>query len=328
MSNIIPETPETETDGQLTPQEITQTARNAIENLLPSKSKDKYTNTYDNFIQWTITKKAKPFSENTILAYLTELSKTHKPSTLWAIYSMLKTTLNINNNININKYDKLIPFLKRQSQGYIPKKAKVLTSEQIQKFLNEADDQKYLLIKVAMIFEVCGACRREELVNIKVNDIEDKETVLLVKIPTTKTYKPRSFIISDEFYTISKKYINLRPKNVQNSRFFLNYQNGKSTTQPVEINKFGKIPSIIASYLHLANPDSYTGHTFRRISATLLADSGADIITLKRHGGWKSNTVAEGYIEDSINSKKKYTNQLQNQSTSPCQHPTSKIKKI
>ncbi|XP_024876295.1 uncharacterized protein LOC112457459 [Temnothorax curvispinosus] len=295
-SIIIPDNiSETDSDDQPTPPEIAQRAKNRIENVLPTKSKEKYTNTYNKFMQWTITKETKPLSENTILTYLTELSKTHKPSTLWATYSMLKTTLNINNNINITEYGRLIPFLKKQSKGYIPKKSKVLTSEQIQKFLNKADDQKYLFYKVAMIFGICGACRRVELTNITINDIEDKETILLVKIPTTKNYKPRTFIITDEFYTISKKYINLRPKNAQTSRFFLNYQNGKCTNQPVGINKFGKIPTIIASYLQLANPQSYTGHTFRRtgrLSATLLAD-------------WKSNTVAEGYIadEDLINNE-------------------------
>jgi hypothetical protein len=34
-----------------------------------------------------------------------------------------------------------------------------------------------------------------------------------------------------------------------------------------------------------------------------LADAGADITVLKRHGGWRSNTVAEGYIEDSVQNK-------------------------
>ncbi|KAJ8914344.1 hypothetical protein NQ315_011332 [Exocentrus adspersus] len=38
----------------------------------------------------------------------------------------------------------------------------------------------------------------------------------------------------------------------------------------------------------------YTGHCFRRTSASLLADSGASIDVLKRHGGWKSASVAEG----------------------------------
>ncbi|CAG9790350.1 unnamed protein product [Diatraea saccharalis] len=39
------------------------------------------------------------------------------------------------------------------------------------------------------------------------------------------------------------------------------------------------------------------------IDGPLLADSGADILTLKRHGGWRSSTVAESYVEDSIQNK-------------------------
>jgi hypothetical protein len=55
----------------------------------------------------------------------------------------------------------------------------------------------------------------------------------------------------------------------------------------------------------LPNPKEYTGHSFRRTSATLLADAGADLLTLKRHGGWRSSTAAEGYVQDSITSKRK-----------------------
>lgn len=63
------------------------------------------------------------------------------------------------------------------------------------------------------------------------------------------------------------------------------------------------MPKEIAKFLGLPEADSYTGHSFRRTSATLLANSGADILTLKRHGGWRSNNVAESYIEDSIQNK-------------------------
>lgn len=35
----------------------------------------------------------------------------------------------------------------------------------------------------------------------------------------------------------------------------------------------------------------------------LLANFGADISVLKRHGGWRSNSVAEAYIEDSLLNK-------------------------
>ena len=47
----------------------------------------------------------------------------------------------------------------------------------------------------------------------------------------------------------------------------------------------------------------YHLYIYRRSAATLLADCGADIITLKRFGGWKSDNVVQGYIEESIQQK-------------------------
>lgn len=48
-----------------------------------------------------------------------------------------------------------------------------------------------------------------------------------------------------------------------------------------EKNTLGAIPKIIAKYRKLPNAEKYTGHTFRRTSAT--PGSGADITSLKRH---------------------------------------------
>lgn len=45
------------------------------------------------------------------------------------------------------------------------------------------------------------------------------------------------------------------------------------------------------------------GHGFRRTSASMLFGAGADILQLKRFGGWKSNTYAEGFIADSFRGK-------------------------
>jgi hypothetical protein len=50
---------------------------------------------------------------------------------------------------------------------------------------------------------------------------------------------------------------------------------------------------------------------FASQSATLLADSGGDITDLKRHGGWRSGTMAEGYIEDNIQNKLKIAEKIQ-----------------
>lgn len=120
----------------------------------------------------------------------------------------------------------------------------------------------------------------------------------------------RSFTVIDEFYDIYKRYVAVRPKDTDINRFFSNICNGKCTKQVIGINKFGNMPKDVATYLKLPDPQLYTGHSFRRTSATLLAGSGADIATLKRHGGWTSDKIAEGYIEESVTNKKKICKQI------------------
>lgn len=117
------------------------------------------------------------------------------------------------------------------------------------------------------------------------------------------------FTVTDEIcdgvsaLQIYRKYANLRPIYVNHKTFFINYRKGKCSNQVVGVHTFANVPSIIAKYLNLPNTSSYTGHCFRRTSASLLADAGADILTLKRHGGWRSSTVAENYVEDSLSNK-------------------------
>lgn len=153
-----------------------------------------------------------------------------------------------------------------------------------------------------MIFGVAGACRCDELLNLKLENIEDMNNKLLVSLLNTKTKNSRTFIIM-EYLDIVRKYVALRPIELKDTRFFFKYTKGKSIKQFVGIHKFGIIPQEIAAYLKLPHIKEYTGHCLRRTSATLLVNSGGDITMLKRHGGWKSSTVAEGYIEDSMASK-------------------------
>jgi hypothetical protein len=51
----------------------------------------------------------------------------------------------------------------------------------------------------------------------------------------------------------------------------------------------GKVPKTIAAFLELPNPELYTGHCFRRSSATHISNSGGDLLSIKRLGGWKSS---------------------------------------
>lgn len=129
---------------------------------------------------------------------------------------------------------------------------------------------------------------------------------LVINIPNSKTKTQRSFVVSEYFYPTVKKYMNIHPANHENNNdlsFFLKYSNGKCTRQTVGINKLGSVPNQIATYLGLPDAKTYTGHCFRRTSATILVDAGGDLLDLKRHGGWQSSAVAEGYVDNSMTSK-------------------------
>lgn len=142
-------------DFSCTSSYVSQIACNASVNLLPQKSKDRYEKTYISFCEWCKKKKIEGFSENVLLIYFNEMAKGKLSSTLWSIYSMLKSTLVVKENVDISKYSRLIAFLKRKSVGYRAKKSKVLRREEMNKFLSEAPDDRYLLIKVSKIHSRC-----------------------------------------------------------------------------------------------------------------------------------------------------------------------------
>jgi hypothetical protein len=60
------------------------------------------------------------------------------------------------------------------------------------------------------IFGIAGACRREEFLKMSTKDIEDTGSILVVKIPDTKTNKPRTFVIDGRDHDIKNIEYSLR----------------------------------------------------------------------------------------------------------------------
>ncbi|KAJ8969309.1 hypothetical protein NQ317_002768 [Molorchus minor] len=155
-------------------------------------------------------------------------------------------------------------------------------------FIAEAPDDKYLMFKGVAVMGILGACCRAELCQMSLNNIEDLGNTLVVNIPDSKTRVSRTFTVITEIYTDLYRD-KLRPAHVNHQRLFIKYTSNKCTIQPVEIHIFGKMLTDIARYLKLPNSELYTGHCLRRTSASLLADSVANLCTIKRHGGWKNS---------------------------------------
>ncbi|CAD6212390.1 GSCOCG00011016001-RA-CDS, partial [Cotesia congregata] len=264
---------------------------------------------------WQRKKKTDSFNENVLLVYFHELSKTLKPPTLWSRWSMLRTTINLRNGIDINNYHNLKVFIKNCAKGYHSKKARVLT-----------------LSQVILTFGVLGALRTSEICNLNIQDVEDTGSQMIATINDNKNCYPRNFVNGKEYYGHVKKYIALRPDDFDSRRFFFAYHSGKGKRQIIGKNKISKVPIKVAEYLELEHPEAYTGHCFRRTVATLLANSGANLTAVKQLGGWRSSTTAEGYIEHSLANRRQIYQQIISshqeispRSTSNCQVPSATI---
>ncbi|EEZ99610.1 hypothetical protein TcasGA2_TC002127 [Tribolium castaneum] len=146
------------------PELVIQEASEAINKMVPAKSKQLYEKEYSNFCEWRKRKDAKGIDERIILAYISERSKNAKYLSLWAYYSQLKKMLSVKENIDISRFVRIIlfiisfelinnccrfhqvyAFLKQHSVGHRPKKSKVFSFKEMEKFLDTASDDEYLL---------------------------------------------------------------------------------------------------------------------------------------------------------------------------------------
>ncbi|KAJ6647911.1 hypothetical protein Bhyg_03135, partial [Pseudolycoriella hygida] len=199
-----------------TPHELIEIADNASKELLPAKSKQRYLLVYKSFQKWKHSKEA---------------IKSKCASTLWSHFSMLKDTLK---KVYISNYLSLSAFLKVKAKGHVPKKATILTEADITRFIDEAPDALWLDVKVPSIFATFGACRSHEFATTRMNDIKryDDMYYVIIDRKVTKTDKLNEFAIIGRFLDIVRQYEKLRPENAE-ERFFLNYQKGRCTTQPI-----------------------------------------------------------------------------------------------
>lgn len=132
--------------------DIEKEANEAVSSIVPEKSKALYEKCYKNFEEWLEIKKIHKITEKVMLAYFNNKSKNYKAPTMWSEYSKLKCMINLNRNVDISKFASLIAFLKRKSVGHRAKKSKVLTKSEFEKFILEADDNEFLLMKVKSLF--------------------------------------------------------------------------------------------------------------------------------------------------------------------------------
>jgi hypothetical protein len=105
-------------------------------NLIPEKSKRQYDKCYNDFKERCNKNNVKTVSENVVLAYLMEKSKTVKSSTLWEYIFNVEAHAEHTGWHWCYEVSEIGTFFEKKSVGYQVKKCKVLTRDQINLLYN------------------------------------------------------------------------------------------------------------------------------------------------------------------------------------------------
>ena len=294
-----------------------RTAAMILKDAKSLKTQSKYDQAWDNFCRFNDNADVRELTEEIFIQYFDYLIREKKfvYSTLWSIFSMLNSESQVRSGPKLNDYARLILLIKSQEKGYSPKQGSILSSEEIDQFLENAPFTGfYTLQKAALVIGMFGGLRCNEMANLVTTDISksgDNGYWVEYSVSKQKQDNVRNkFYIPEKHASHITGYLDCIGKH--EGRFFCtfvasekgNFESGTfKTTHPMGKNTLAKIPSQIALFLNLPNHSTYTGHSFRRSSATLYANAGASSLNLKQHLNWKSDAVVMRYINQSTSQK-------------------------
>lgn len=222
-----------------------------------------------------------------VLDYISYLKKNHKSTSINRSISSIRTYYNYlikNNYTNSNPF-KIVNGMKKEKK--LPEYFKY--NEYVE-LVNSIDINTNLGIRNKCIFEVllCTGCRCNELVNIKLDDINLNEKEIKV---LGKGNKERIVYLGSYAVESIEKYLSIRNEILgkkDNNYLFINHLGGKLTTRGIR----DIIDKIL---LKSSNNIKITPHTFRHSFATMLLNEGCDLKSVQELLGHVSLSTTSIY---------------------------------
>ena len=288
---------------------------NILSDTIPEKSKNEYLHQWKLFVEF-VGHDDKP-TETDFVQYVDYLHTQKKlaASTIWKVYSILNHMYQHHFAIKLQTFPKLTQLLKTYNASYERKVASVFSKENIETFLQmkELDgDHFWLLRKAVLTVAVSGGLRCAEITELVFDDFTERDGTYHFNIKRKKQQGEQlssKFIIPTKLAVYFNNYIVAMRTNVgeymlegrlfKGTPKYNHADKAKFVNQPMGRNKLAMIGVDIAKMLQLPHPETYTGHCFRRTSATLAADGGATTAEMQRHYGWKSAKTAMKYVDNS-----------------------------
>lgn len=245
--------------------------------------------------------------------YYLKNTRKFKASSLWSIYSRLNNCHQRKFGSRLQQWPRITLQLKKYESGYIRKKAKVFTKDQIFAGLQlNLTTPYWILRKAAICLAYCGGLRGIELRSLKVGSLHEDVEGVWVHYQQSKQKgeeKENRYLVpfnrnSPHLCMASRvlEYLRLLIESVptisDDSDLFHQCTKDGYGRQSMGKNLLAKFGREFAEKLDLSDPEEYTGHCFRRSSATEAANKGATTVDLKRHFGWVQEGTALKYLDD------------------------------
>jgi integrase len=237
----------------------------------------------------------------------------YSAATLWQGYGALNTVFTYGFNFSFkNDAPNISRWLSQVGKQQVQKQSEVFTHDQFKEVVLSVDKTgEELKHSCAMTLGVFGALRCDELAHLEIEYFEIPEEGAItcsLKFDTKSEKLGKSeknghtFIVPEDdvggVATIRKLIHQLQVDGITSGRLFRAYNAKRDKFQKSVVGKntIADYPKRIAKSLQLPNAEGFTGHAFRRTSATILADAGTTTKNLMRHGRWKSSSVAGRYV--------------------------------
>ena len=279
-----------------------------MQNSQVKKMYTRYQNLWHKYIKEEGVSVENEYNDVKLVGFFQKISRKYAPSTLWVIYSCLNSYFINMKGENLKNLPRLTKYLKNVTHTYVSKKSKVFSPKQIHRVLihcQDSQDPKETLMGVTVSLMYYGLLRCVDVLNVRMCDVEmtvSDSVEVSFKHARKRRNEGFTFYVPKIYSKLFIRYFKeLRRSGApKNDRFLKNY-NTKAQTRTVYTgrNMVGSFVKAMCVICGIPNSEGYTTHALRRSAATNLADAGVSLVNLKRHGQWKSDSVAESYIANS-----------------------------
>lgn len=235
-------------------------------------------------------------------------------SSIWTAISLVRKFLRFWMDVHVSsdshEWKVIKDYLKAEGRHSHAKQSSIVPKDLLMNyFKNGRQDGEMMVRKLAAGFQYFGGLRREEVAHLTFAHVRRKSYGVEFDVVGSKTDPAgtgATFLIPLKggcgLVELFDQYCQLVPRPTKDDRLFVRYDRGHFTPMPVGKNTIADYTKLMADEAGLTGDQlkQFTSHGVRATTATVLADAGMSLENLMRAGRWRSASVAQRYMRESV----------------------------